>query len=229
MVAVMVSLVAVASFADIMDSSLSCGRSSLGEARLCGGSGPYTGIPPHALVASSLSGHGSLLSRRCPCQSPSKEAYPQSLDRGAADHFWWFSAIFSSLPPSLYFHILRILERQKRHKIGVMHNERFGRALHQIALGRVRGDDVAHCVRHAALHRQRDSSKRMPQCFSALALPALPVRTDLILQQLADVRQNRTCNYNVRVDGQRASHEVRHRFRTVARNMHDADVVIAAE
>src|ERR1035441_501009 len=129
-------------------------------------------------------------------------------------------------PQLFHLHVLRILKRQKRHEIGVMHNERFGRALHQIAFGCVRGDDVAHGIRYAALHRQRNSGKRMPQRFSALALPALAVRADFIFQQLADIRQNRAGNHHVGFDRQRSTHKVGHRLRAVACNVHHATLVL---
>jgi hypothetical protein len=57
---------------------------------------------------------------------------------------------------SLRFHpdILRVLERQKRHEVSVMHDESLRGALNEVAFGGVRRDDMAHGVGNAALHRQ---------------------------------------------------------------------------
>ncbi len=101
-------------------------------------------------------------------------------------------------------YLAQVLERQKRHEVGVMHDVGFGGALHQVAFGGVRCDDVADRVGHAALHGQRHAGKRMAQQFAALALAGLAVHV-LVLQQLADVGQNRAGNDRVHVDGQGAS------------------------
>ena len=94
------------------------------------------------------------------------------------------------LDSSSHLHVLRILERQKRHEVGMVDDVGLGGALHQVALSRVGGDDVAHRVGHAALERQRDSGKWMAQRLSSLALPALAVRPHFIFQKFAHIGQN---------------------------------------
>jgi hypothetical protein len=81
-----------------------------------------------------------------------------------------------------------IFEGQERHEIGVVHNESLGRALDQIALPSVGGDDVTNGIWHAAFQRQSDSGKGVAQSFPALTLPRFSVRTDFVFQQLANVR-----------------------------------------
>ena len=65
-----------------------------------------------------------------------------------------------------------------------MHDVGLGGALHQVALGRMRRDDVADGIRNAALHRQGNAGERVTQQLAALALPRLAVDL-LVLQQLA--------------------------------------------
>src|SRR5690348_6327054 len=69
--------------------------------------------------------------------------------------------LHSTSAVSLHFDILRILKRQKRHKVCVMHNVCFCRALHQIALGGVGGNNVAYGVGDAAFQCECDSGKGM--------------------------------------------------------------------
>src|SRR5579864_276456 len=66
---------------------------------------------------------------------------------------------------SLCFHldVLGILEGQEGHEVSVMHDESLGGALDQVALGGVRGNDVADRVWNSALQRQCNSGERMPQ------------------------------------------------------------------
>ena len=72
-----------------------------------------------------------------------------------------------------------------------MHDESFRGALDQVALRGVGCNDVAHGVRNAALQRQSNSRERMPQGFAPLALPAVAIRSKFVLQQFADIGQNR--------------------------------------
>src|SRR5579872_2158546 len=72
-------------------------------------------------------------------------------------------------------YVLRILEWKKCHEIGVMDDERFRRSLDQIPFSSVSGDDVADCVRNAALQRHRDSSEGMAKRLSPFTLPAFTV------------------------------------------------------
>ena len=126
----------------------------------------------------------------------------------------------------MLINVFRILERQERHEVGVVHDVGFGGALHQVALSRVGRDDVADGVGHAAFQRQRDSGKRMAQRLSALALPALAVRAQFVFQQLAHIRQNGARDHRVHVDGQGASHELLHGLGALARDVHHAALVL---
>jgi hypothetical protein len=71
---------------------------------------------------------------------------------------------------------------------------------------------VAHGIRNAAFKRQGYSCERMPQGFSALALAAVPVRADFVFEKLAYVDQNRSGDYCILVDRQRATHKRLHGF-----------------
>ena len=82
----------------------------------------------------------------------------------------------------------------------MMHDEGFRSPLDQVALGGMRCDDVANGIGHATFECQRDSGKGMAQGFATLRLPALAVGTEFVLQQLADVRQNRACDNRVDVN-----------------------------
>jgi len=108
----------------------------------------------------------------------------------------------------------------------MMHDECLGRALHQIALSRMCGNNVADLIGDAAFECQRHARKRMPQGLAALTLPALPVGTDFVLEQFADVSQNCARDHRVHVDGQCASHKVPHGFGTLPRNMYHAALVL---
>ena len=66
----------------------------------------------------------------------------------------------------------------------------------------------------------------MAQRFSPLALPALTVRAELVLQQLADVGEDGAGNHGVHVDRQSASHKLLHRLRTLTRDMHHTALVL---
>src|SRR5207245_8042135 len=90
----------------------------------------------------------------------------------------------------LHFHILWMLEWQKRHEVSVMHDVRLRRSLHQISFCRMRRNDVADGIGHSTLQRQRHSRKGMAQRLAALALPALAIRPDLIFKYFYNIRQD---------------------------------------
>src|SRR5437868_3724445 len=75
----------------------------------------------------------------------------------------WFVVKTLLLPSKVSFHfdVLWILERQERHKIRVMHYVCLCRALHQIALRRVCGNNVAYGVGYAAFQCECDAGKGM--------------------------------------------------------------------
>jgi len=54
---------------------------------------------------------------------------------------------------SFHFHILRILEWQKCHEVGVMHDVGLGGAFYQITFGGMGGDNVADLVWDATFQR----------------------------------------------------------------------------
>src|SRR5262249_22439198 len=120
----------------------------------------------------------------------------------------------------------KIFEWQKRHEVGVMHDERFGRALYQIALSGMSGNDVTNGVKHSAFQRESNAYKRMPQRLSALTLTAFAVRPKLILEQFANIGQNRPSDHHICVHWQGSTHEALHRLRALAGNMHYAALVL---
>jgi hypothetical protein len=83
-----------------------------------------------------------------------------------------FNPLFNRL---IYSDVFWILEWQECHEISVMHDERFRRALDQIAFGGVGCDDVADGIGNAAFERECDASEGMAQSFSAFALTTLAV------------------------------------------------------
>src|SRR5580765_1071457 len=128
----------------------------------------------------------------------------------------------------LRFHlnVFRILERQERHEVGVMHDEGFSGALHQVALSGMGCDDVAHRIWNPAFERQGNSRERMPESFTALALTALAIWAKFVFQQLADISQDRPCKYDVGVDRQGAAHERVHGLGAVAGDVHHAALML---
>src|SRR4029077_13816313 len=84
-------------------------------------------------------------------------------------------------------HVLRILERQVRHEVGVMDDVGLGGAFHLVPFRCMGRDNVAHLVRNAALEGQRYSREGMPEGLAALALACLTIRSNFVLQKLAHV------------------------------------------
>src|SRR3954468_15125797 len=108
----------------------------------------------------------------------------------------------------------------------MMHDERFRGALHQIAFSGMGCDNVADRIWYSALESEGYPGERMPQGFAALALAALAVGSEFVLQQLAHIRQDCPCNDAVKVHRERASHEGLHGFGAVAGNVHHAALVL---
>src|SRR5690242_17240378 len=116
------------------------------------------------------------------------------------------------------------LERLIRHEVGMVNNDRFRRTLHQIAFRGVGGDDVADLVGHAGLHCQRDPGERMPQQLAAPGLHCLAAGA-FVFQEFAHVGQDGAGDDGVHVDRQ-SWHELAHTLRRLARDMHDATLVL---
>jgi hypothetical protein len=89
----------------------------------------------------------------------------------------------------------------------------------------MRGNDVADCIGHSALQRERDSGKGMTQSLAALALVDRSVWAQFVLQQLPHIREDRSRNHRVQVDRKCASHKLLHCFGTVACNVHHTALV----
>src|ERR1044072_9720651 len=66
----------------------------------------------------------------------------------------------------------------------------------------------------------------MTQGLSPLALPALPVRPNFVLQQFAHVSEDSSRNHDIEVHWQRATHKFLHRLRTLSGNVHNAALVL---
>jgi len=107
-----------------------------------------------------------------------------------------------------------------------MHDEGFRGSLDQVAFGGVGRNDVAHRIRNSAFERQRNTRERVSQSFSAFTLTAPAVRAQFVFQQLANVGQNCSSDYGIKIYRQSMAHERLHRHRTIARDVHNAALVL---
>src|SRR5262249_41083894 len=80
------------------------------------------------------------------------------------------------------------------HKIGVMKNNRFDRALDLVAFVAVSGNDVQHFARNAMLVGKRDATERVPHLLPEFALDHIARLVLSVLQRFAYIRQESTGN-----------------------------------
>src|SRR5665811_8447 len=85
-------------------------------------------------------------------------------------------------------------------------------------------NDMADRVGDATLHRESDTSERMAQQMSSFALDCLSANL-FVLEEFADVDQDRTGDHRVHVDGERSTEELLHRFGSTTGDVHDAPPV----
>src|SRR5579864_4190587 len=133
---------------------------------------------------------------------------------------------YSPLGPLSLLNVLRILERQVRHEVGMVDDVSLGSALHLVPFRCMSRDNVAHLIGNAALEGQCYSREGMPEGLAALALSCLTIRSNFVLQKLADVGKDRTRNHGIDVHRQRSPHEFLHGLGALACNVDDAALVL---
>src|SRR5439155_6476167 len=103
------------------------------------------------------------------------------------------STINPQLPTALESLLSRALTEKlgdvEVHKVGMMKNDRFDRALHLVALMAVSSDDVQHLAGNTVLVGQRDPTEGMPHLLAEFSLNHFARRVLVVLQRLADIRQ----------------------------------------
>src|SRR5262245_30588180 len=80
------------------------------------------------------------------------------------------------------------------HKIGVMKDNRFNRALDLVALVAMRGDNVQDRAGNAVFVGERDTAERMPHLLPKFALDHIARLVLIILQRFAHIGQERPGN-----------------------------------
>src|SRR5919197_1430860 len=80
------------------------------------------------------------------------------------------------------------------HEVSMMKDDRLDRALHFVALMTVCGNDVQNCAGNAVFVGDRDAAERMPHLLPEFALDHIARRVLVVLEWLAHVRQQRTCD-----------------------------------
>ena len=91
------------------------------------------------------------------------------------------------------------------HKIGVVKNDRFDRALYFVALMAVRGDNMQHFARNAVLVSERNATERVAHLLSEFALDHISRRVLIVFQRLAHIGQQRPGDEVIALNGDAAA------------------------
>src|SRR5262245_56827128 len=91
------------------------------------------------------------------------------------------------------------------HKIGVMKNNRFDRALDLVALVAVCGYDVQHFAGNAVLVGERNAAERVTNLLPEFSLVHIARRVLSELERFANIRQERTGDQIVALNGDAAA------------------------
>ena len=87
------------------------------------------------------------------------------------------------------------------------------------------GDDVAHRVGQAALHRDRDPGEGMAEILATGALAAAALAVILVLEELADIGEDGSRDQDIHVDRQGLTEKTLHRSCGVPCHVHDRPLV----
>src|SRR5947208_16830689 len=94
-----------------------------------------------------------------------------------------------------------------------MKNDGLDRALHLLAFVTVRGDDVQDFAGNAVLVRERDATERMAYLLSEFSLDHFARSVFVVLARFAHIRQQRTCDEVVTLNGNAAAERFLQHFR----------------